>query len=145
MDRLGFPQGHPGNWTPSILCLAAPCAAAGLLLGEGGVVEIGFSNAPASFLQGFSAFSLYTLPGVRAGSQLYLFGLMFLAIRCLQLNSVCFYHSMLISESLAAVRTWLRGVAAAVGMVSAVILITASNCGFASQELASWQWQAKGN
>lgn len=52
---------------------------------------------------------------------------------------------MLISESLAAVRTWLRGVAAAVGMVSAVILITASNCGFASQELASWQWQAKGN
>lgn len=46
------------------------------LQGEGEVVEIGFSSAPASFLQGFSAFSLYTLPGVRAGSQLCLFGLM---------------------------------------------------------------------
>lgn len=44
------------------------------LLGEGEVVEIGFSSTPASFLQGFSAFSLYTLPGVRAGSQIYLFG-----------------------------------------------------------------------
>lgn len=34
------------------------------LLGEGEVVEIGFSSDPASLLQGFSAFSLYTLPDV---------------------------------------------------------------------------------
>lgn len=46
------------------------------LLGEGEVVEIGSSTDPASFLQGFSAFHLYTLPDVRAGSQLCLFGLM---------------------------------------------------------------------
>lgn len=43
---MGFPQGHPGNWTPSILSsVSAPPRAARLLLGEGAVVEMGFSNA----------------------------------------------------------------------------------------------------